>query len=265
MRLSVLTFNVYNHADFDQRLPLVLDALSAAAADIVCLQEVPPGQGRSREIAGALGYQHWADVEFTRPDDGWSEGLALLSRFSVLETEPLELRPEVLNCLRTRLDIPSGPLDVYNVHLHPRDSALRQREASTIVGRLQRAPEIPALVAGDFNAVPAGQTMAVLWPHLRSAFELAAGHHPGTTFPTPLRPLAGRAPGFSERREAPPTDDESQARAAIDYVLVRHNQFRALEARVIGASPAGDLWPSDHFGVFVRLELVASGAQPRSS
>jgi endonuclease/exonuclease/phosphatase family metal-dependent hydrolase len=82
---------------------------------------------------------------------------------------------------------------------------------------------------------------------------MANARHPETTFPTALRPLAGRQPGFSERREAPPSDDESQAKAAIDYVLVRPAQFRTVEARTIGAEAVDGVWASDHYGVLVRL------------
>jgi endonuclease/exonuclease/phosphatase family metal-dependent hydrolase len=72
-----------------------------------------------------------------------------------------------------------------------------------------------------------------------------------------LRPAAGRQPGFSERREAPPADDESHAKAAIDYILVRPPQIDALEARVIGADARRGAWASDHCGVFARLEVKA--------
>jgi endonuclease/exonuclease/phosphatase family metal-dependent hydrolase len=254
--ISVATFNIYNHEDFDQRLPAIIAVLEDAAADIVCLQEVPPRRGLPASLAEALGYRHYADTTFVRPDDGWSETLAILSRFALAEAEPIDLRPSVPNCLRARLDTPAGPVDVYNTHLHPRDSDLRQREVALILERMSREPEVRAILCGDFNAVPEGRTMALAWPHLRSAYELARGSHPDSTFPTPLRPVAGRTPRFSERREAPPADDESEAKAAIDYILVRPSQLQALEARVIGAEPVDGVWPSDHYGVLVRLATL---------
>jgi endonuclease/exonuclease/phosphatase family metal-dependent hydrolase len=256
VQLTIATFNIYKHEDFEQRLPLVLRTLRDAPADVVCLQEAPPGEGRAAAFAAELGYAHSTEVAFARPDDGWSEALAMLSKLPIAESEPIELRPGVANCLRVRLQGADGvAIDVYMTHLHPRDSGLRQREAALILEAMERAPETPAVLCGDFNAVPDGKTMAVLWPRLRSAYEMANGRHPETTFPTPLRPFAGRQAGFSERREAPPTEDESEAKAAIDYVLVRPSQFRALDARVIGEAIEGG-WPSDHYGVWVRLETV---------
>jgi endonuclease/exonuclease/phosphatase family metal-dependent hydrolase len=256
--LTVATFNIYKHEDFDARLPAILAVLRDVRAGVVCFQEVPPGRDMAAHIAREAGYEHVAESAFTRPDDGWSEALAVLSRFPIVATEPVDLRPGVRNCFRVRLEADGLPLDIYNTHLHPRDSELRQREAAVIMERLAREPEVRAVLCGDFNAVPEGGTMAVVWPHLRSAYEMANARHPETTFPTPLRPLAGRQPGFSERREAPPSDEESQAKAAIDYVLVRPSHFRPLEAAVIGAEPVEGVWPSDHFGVFARMAGVSS-------
>jgi endonuclease/exonuclease/phosphatase family metal-dependent hydrolase len=253
VQLTIVTFNIYNHEDFDERLPAILQTLDAARADVVCLQEVPPSGARTEAIARACGYANWAECVFVRPDDGWSEALAVLSRHRIIEQEPVDLRPGVPNCLRTVIDVAGGRVAVYNTHLHPRDSELRQREAALILDRMGHEAAVPAILCGDFNAVPAGRTMAVVWPQLRSAFEMAAGDHPETTFPTPLRPLAGRMPGFSERREAPATDDESEAKAAIDYVLVRPTQFHASEASVIGGAIDGH-WPSDHYGIRVVLD-----------
>jgi endonuclease/exonuclease/phosphatase family metal-dependent hydrolase len=251
--ISILTLNIYNHEDFDSRLAAIIETLRMHDADIVCLQEVPPGRGTTEAVAQAAGYGYWSECVFERPDDGWTEALAVMSRGRQSGSEPIELRPGALNCLRVALDVDRRRLDVYNTHLHPRDSELRQREASSIIEAVGREPSVPSAVCGDFNAVPEGKTMAVVWPHLRSAFEMANGRHPETTFPTPLRPLAGRRPGFSERREAPPTDDESEARAAIDYILVRPEQFRASRAVVIG-DRVGDVWPSDHYGLAAELE-----------
>jgi endonuclease/exonuclease/phosphatase family metal-dependent hydrolase len=253
VRLTVVTYNVYNHTDFERRLPAIVETLRRADADLACLQEVPPGSGMTDEIAAACGYEHSSECVFRRPDDGWSEALAVLSRFPVLEREPVELRPGVPNCFRLLLDGPGSEVSVYNTHLHPRDSELRQREAAIIMERMAREISTPAVLCGDFNAVPGGRTMSVVWSHLVSAFEHAQGRHPETTFPTPLRPPAERTPGFSERREAAPVDDEAEARAAIDYVLVRPGQFRAVEATVIGAQ-LDAVWPSDHYGLRVVLE-----------
>jgi len=254
MPVSCLTFNVYNHPDFDTRLPAIEAVIEAAGAAVACLQEVPTDPARARQLADGCGYPCWARTTFLRPEDGWSESLLTMTRLPLSESETIELRPGVPNCIRARVSVAGKPVDVYNLHLHPRDSELRQREIAVVLTRLALEPTVPALVCGDFNAVPEGKTMAPVWPILASAFDMATGRHPDTTFPTPLRPPSTRTPGFSERREAPPRDDESEAKAAIDYVLVRRRDFDALAARVVGVSPVEGVWPSDHYGLWVELE-----------
>jgi len=260
VELTVATFNIYNSPTFDDRLPLILRALREADADVVCLQEVPPGRDLSARIATELGYQAWTDVTFVRPDDGWSEALTVLSRFRITDREPLDLRPGVPNCLRAAIESPLGSIDFYNTHLHPRDSELRQREAAMIMKRMEASGSTPAVLCGDFNAVPAGRTLAVVAGALRSAYEVAHGRHPDTTFPTPLRTIDMRTPGFSARREGAPDADETAAKAAIDYILVRQGQFDVFAAGIIGDAATGDIsaWPSDHYGVWARLRLKAS-------
>jgi len=260
VELTVATYNIYNSPTFDDRFPLILRALRETDADVVCLQEVPPGRDLSARIAAELGYEAWTDVTFVRPDDGWSEALTVLSQFPISSREPLDLRPGVPNCLRAAIESPRGRIDVYNTHLHPRDSELRQREAAAIMRRMESFPATPSLLCGDFNAVPAGNTLAVVAGALRSAYEVAHARHPETTFPTPLRTIDMRTPGFSARREGAPDTDETAAKAAIDYILVRREQFDVLAAGIIGDAATDDVtrWPSDHYGVWARLRLKAS-------
>ena len=257
MELSLVTFNVYNNAPtFDRRLPLILDTLTRTDADVVALQEVPPGRGMTEALARDLSYAHWAEAVFVRPDDGWTETLAVLSRLPIRAREAVNLRPGVPNCLRVRLETRDGPFDLYNCHLHPRDSALRQQEVARILQRMDVEPDIAAILCGDFNAVPSGRTMALVFERLRSAYEMKHNHHPATTFPTPLRPDLLASAVVAERREAMPGDSSGEASTALDYVLTRPGEFGVRDAMQIGDEPAAadsTLWPSDHYGLLVRL------------
>ncbi len=256
VELAVLTYNIYNHADFDRRLPLIIEAIRGCNADLVALQEVPPGREFVPELARLTGFGHHAEATFVRPDDGWSETLAVLSRYAIAQSEGLDLRPGVSNCLRARIETPAGPVGVYDAHLHPRDSELRQREARIILDRIESEPAVPAVLCGDLNAVPTGKTLRLIFEKLRSAYELFHDLHPETTFPTPLRPDVLQSTTFGLRQEGQPRAPHAEARAALDYVLVRPSDFSVREARLVGDRPASHdaaLWPSDHYGVFVRL------------
>src|SRR3990172_1181902 len=257
MDLSLITFNVYNNAaTFDQRLPLILDTLRRADADVVALQEVPPGRGVTEALARDIDHAHWAEVTFVRPDDGWTEALAILSRLPISAREAVNLRQGVPNCLRVRIAAGEGDFDLYNCHLHPRDSGLRQQEAARILDHMDREPGLAAVLCGDFNAVPSGRTMELLFSRLRSAYEMKHNHHPATTFPTPLRADLIASTAFSARREARPEDSSGGVGAVLDYVLIRRGEFGVKDAITIGDEPAATdptLWPSDHYGLLVRL------------
>jgi endonuclease/exonuclease/phosphatase family metal-dependent hydrolase len=237
VEITVVTYNIYNEpVSFEPRYPLVLETLRATKADVVALQEVPTRQEVTRRLAGALGYADWAEVVFVRPDDGWTEGLAVLSRFPVLEQEDIDLRPGVPNCLRARLEAPEGPVDVFNAHFHPRDANLRASEISIVLDAVA-ASDAPVILCGDFNGLPEEFASLNGFSSLRAAYELVHGRYPESTFPTPYRKDA--------RRYGP-----------IDYILVRPDQLSASEARLIGDAPSKEdesLWPSDHYGVLARL------------
>jgi endonuclease/exonuclease/phosphatase family metal-dependent hydrolase len=103
----------------------------------------------------------------------------------------------------------------------------------------------PVVLAGDFNSAP-GQSS---YPRLTQAFHDAAADL-GT--PQALAVTCCQAGDLKN-----PT---SQAGERIDLVLTR-GAVRARSLQVIGADPAtdrtpGGLWPSDHFGVLAKLELV---------
>lgn len=240
--ISVVTYNVFNDSvSFEPRYPLIVEALRETKADIVALQEVPPRQEVTRRLASTLGYPDWAEVVFVRPDDGWTEGLAVLSRFPVLEQEDIDLRPGIPNCLRARIDAPGGPVDVFNAHFHHRDTALRANELRIVLDEVARG-DVPVVLCGDFNALPGEVASLDGFATLRSAYELVKGSHPENTYPTPYRKDTNRY-------------------GPIDYILVRPDQFSAMEARLVGEAPSKEdetLWPSDHFGVFARL-VTAEG------
>lgn len=236
MRLRFLTYNLLNDDTFEQRLPLIRDVLRATDADIVAVQELPPAGGFERGLS-YLGFPGGASTTFRRPDDGWTETLAVFSRYPVEHAEPIDLRPGVANCVRVRLATPLGAVDVFNLHLHPRESVLRRSEMEFVLLRANAYRAAPVVILGDFNAVASGQTLQPALRAFQSAFARSHGHDPGSTFPTPLR-----------------TDLEDVAGAALDHILFRPEEFRVVDAGLAGDALPGGKWPSDHWGVWADLE-----------
>lgn len=159
--LRVVTFNIWHDAgNWPLRLKLIVDALRAADADVIGLQEVLqdakknlPNQAET--IAAALGGYR---VEFmsTSPVGAANRyGNAILTRLPVVETDTIKLEP--LNDYRTalRVRVRSGErlVDVVNTHLahQPDAGPVRAQQINGLLGWLPR-DDVPVVLMGDFNA-----------------------------------------------------------------------------------------------------------------
>jgi endonuclease/exonuclease/phosphatase family metal-dependent hydrolase len=89
-------------------------------------------------------------------------------------------------------------------------------------------------------------------PRRRKRQSLAARRN-GSGVPLPAR----RRPGFTWDRGNGYQADSVIPDSRIDYILVglpRHGQGKVRSARVAGARPIKDVWPSDHFAVVADVQ-----------
>ena len=149
--LSVLTYNV----NFERENPATVEAIVAADADLVLLQETTPGwEAAIRARVGG----HYPHIEFRDhlPDGG----------MGVLARRPFVSSPTLVSpvgkfpawCLVA--ETPVGPIAVLHAHLHPpldenglftgyfTTTALRATELRSHLGCAATGPD---LVAGDLN------------------------------------------------------------------------------------------------------------------
>src|SRR5262245_33970716 len=134
-RLRAVTINFWGiEPPLDRRLALAEQQLHALAPDVIGMQEVRPLDGKAGRttadvLAGSLGMEavyevavKWADDQIWKGFPGGEEGLAILSRYPVLErrvTRLPEPRPtEARILLSARLDTPAGPIWFHTTHLH---------------------------------------------------------------------------------------------------------------------------------------------------
>lgn len=256
---SVLTLNLWNRSGpWDDRLKLIRAGLAALRPDIVTLQEVTRmedfGIDQAREVAGDDGYHvAWAQTPGT-----YLFGNAILSRFPIEATEVFPLPREGTDenrCLvLARVRTPWGSLPVASTHLNWRlhEGHVRVAQVRHVVERLTafaQGAELPAVLAGDFNAEPDSDEIRYLrgrtglggpCVYFNDCFA-TAGHGDGVTF-------ARRNAYAAEAREPD---------RRIDYVFVRGpDEFLRgvpVEAKVCFDTPTEGVWPSDHFGVFARI------------
>lgn len=151
--LTVVSYNV-NYGLAGNRDGL--HAMTDADSDVILLQEVTKDWRKGLE---SLKHRYPHQRYFFRADAG---GLAILSRHPIVHTEIIDNPVSWFPAQLAVVDSPIGPVQMLNVHLRPpfTDSGnivlgyfttpeIRQAEIQAFLAELR--PDVPAVVAGDFN------------------------------------------------------------------------------------------------------------------
>ena len=241
---DVVTFNLYHdRAAWPPRRPLVVEALRQLDPDVIVLQEVLQHDTlpiQAEDLAQALGYQAYF-ISIDPPGKVRRYGNAILTRDPVLARGWVPLRPlqDSRSAGWVRIEHAGKPVTVYATHLHHQDDdagrAMRREQLDDLLALVSRTSAgTPSIIAGDFNSAAGNPELSVLQPQFVEAFTAL---HPDDTHPT-LNPFYFK-------------DDHRR----IDHVYVQRNAWAPLEARIVlDREGAPGVWPSDHFGVFVRLQ-----------
>lgn len=204
----------------------VAEAIGAAGADIVVLQEVYPlfaERLAARPEVAALPHRE----TLARSDP---TGLAVWSRWPIIESDVVTLVD--LPMIRAVIDTPTGPLEVYAVHTsapYSADNVDRWDAQLRLLATIR--PDRPTVLAGDFNATTGHAQFRGL---LRQGWTDA--HRPkgcglGTTWPA-----RGRIPPLLR----------------LDHVLVDDR----IDVLGLELGPAGG---GDHRAVIATLRIAVSG------
>ncbi|NMO88935.1 hypothetical protein HH311_04015 [Actinomycetospora sp. TBRC 11914] len=271
MRLRVATWNLWwRHGDPERRRPAILAALRELDADVVALQEVWwHAEGSfADELAAELG-MHVA-LRPSRDPSSWSSALpgtdaygignAVLARGALGEPAVTTLpAPASEGPARMLLDVvvatPAGSCRVVTVHLTSTPaSALRCEQVRTVAAHVAAAPrtDLPPIVLGDFNAEAASDEMRLLEGLLTAPAE------PGLLLINTRRWAADPdAPTWDPRN--PHVAATGSPPVRIDHLLVGLGRgrvpVRVAHSAVFGDRPVDGVWPSDHAGVIVDLEV----------
>ncbi|WP_166398047.1 endonuclease/exonuclease/phosphatase family protein [Rubrobacter marinus] len=177
----VMTYNIHHGAGADGRLDLSRTAgvIRASGAEVVGLQEVDKHwssrsdfRDQARELADELG-MHFAyganlDLETARPDGPRRQyGTAILSQYPILDSENtlLPSPEEQRGVLEALINVRGVPLHVYDTHLEndsggKDESSTRAAQIAGVLERTQDDDGEPAVILGDFNAVPDEEEMS---------------------------------------------------------------------------------------------------------
>lgn len=251
--LDFLTLNIWHdQRDWPARLDVMLDALEAVDADVICLQEVLQHEelpNQAETLARRLGY-HVHFASWDPADSPRRYGNAVLTRTPILERGDRRLDPadDYRVVAHVRIAPGADTLDVYCTHLHHTQEGGEMRrtqilDALDFITRTRGGG--PVLFAGDFNAPVTAPEMAPVLERFGDAY--GALHAEAAEEVTTLNTALGHR--F----------------VRIDHVFHRSApgvEIVPVEAEVVldAPSPAG-VWPSDHFGVLVRFVLRPGGAE----
>lgn len=267
----VLTWNLWwRFGDWETRQPLLLDGVERAGADIVTVQECwqTSDEAQSTMLAEASGLSHvaWSPnrlshrwrTRLTNAPDDLVVGLAILSRWPIIDTVEIELppgsaRPGGRTALAAIIDHPRGRLPVITTHLeaHPARSAVRVEQLNAVAEMVRDVVDeigpgsLAPVVTGDMNAEPHSDEIR------RFSGLQTAPHIEDQSFQDAWHVAAAEGdPGWTWRKDNPHIE-AGNPNARIDYV------FTAMTGRVaavdlVGAGKDGK-WPSDHVGVVADL------------
>ncbi|MFE7624424.1 RNA repair domain-containing protein [Streptomyces sp. NPDC057509] len=259
--LTVLTWNtLWDRYDSDRidtarRRPLLTEALRAADADVIALQEVEPA------LLTLLLACDWIREGYTlatEPSghDVPDHGLLLLSRLPVSEAAVHTLGQHKA-VAAVVVETADGPVTVAVTHLssdHSPDGAARRDGELADLATGLAAVSGELVLVGDFNdGGDRPQTrlaMADAWTETHGPTDDTPTFDPSTNPLAAISSLSGRV-------------------SRLDRVLLRTDRLRARTAALWGEAPGpGGLYVSDHYGVRVELGAAsptARGEAARSS
>ncbi|WP_406093630.1 poly(A) polymerase [Streptomyces sp. NBC_01013] len=247
--LTVLTWNtLWDRYDSDRidtarRRPLLLDALRAADADVIALQEAEPAL---LDLLLACDWVRDGYVLATDPAgrDVADCGLLLLSRLPVSEAGLHPLGPHKAVAAAV-METAEGPVTVAVTHLssdHSPTGADRREAELTSLATVLAGIEGELLLVGDFNdGSDRPQTrlaMADAWSKVHGPADRTPTFDPSVNPLAAVSSLSGRV-------------------SRLDRVLLRTERLHARSAALTGDVPGPEgLYVSDHYGV--RVELCAA-------
>ncbi len=225
--LRVLTYNIHHGAGMDERLDLnrIADVIASVQPDLVSLQEVDRGVGRTHNLdqaanLGTLTGMYAAFGKARNYGDG-DYGVAILSRHRILDVANHPLPSGGGRETRTALEIEVyidgiGKVRFVATHLQHNSLPDRVAQMDTLNALFVQSNNQPVIIAGDLNESPQ----------------------------TPLMSKMNEQWLISGYEEMAPTFPANRPSVMIDYVLYRPlDHWRVVQTRVLDESVASDHRP----------------------
>jgi len=245
--LKILTYNVHSCVGTDRQLDprRIAEVIALSNADIIALQELDVGRKRTGGVdqAAIIAALLKMEVHFHPAlhfeEERYGDAILTAMPTRLVRAGPLPSVGETRGAIWVQVDVGGWALNVLNTHLGLH-SADRKRQIAALlspdwIGNVE-FQAAPAIVCGDFNAIPSSRAYKSLARLFRDA-QLVARAKPKPTFPS-------RFPLFR-----------------IDHVFV--SEELQIESAAIPLAPITRL-ASDHLPLEVSISLAEVPETPRA-
>lgn len=252
--LSLATYNIWFDAYFaEQRYRAIVDVLARKMPDVMVFQEVTP-TALTVLLGQAWVREHYLRAAVTGPVFG-NYGMLMLTRIPPRWVAYTRLPTRLgRGFLRAEFIVNDRPLVVTALHLESGKAGvqLRATQLGNVFRSLDRADN--AIVLGDFNMRDDEN------PRLDAAYtDLWPALHPddaGYTEDTSINLM--RLDSRNKQRQV-----------RFDRVLLKSDRWTGVDIELLGTEPISAehprVFPSDHFGVWSRLEACAPTPAPEQA
>jgi endonuclease/exonuclease/phosphatase family metal-dependent hydrolase len=247
VEVTVATLNLFNRmGDWERRAPLVIEQLKELMPDVIAFQEIDLMLDQGMSIATQINQRlterpHYRIKHAASPGKRVSYfGIGTMARLEFLEHEILDLMTFDRVAHRMVFQAGDRQFSFVNTHLHHPPEAIEERvqQIEYLLGWLDRDQrQLPCVIAGDFNSYTGERSVKIMKDRFRSSFEVANGHEPEKTWPTPVN------------------DWDKSPAGTLDYIYVSP-EFEVANAGLAFEKPSiadKNLYSSDHFGLYARL------------
>lgn len=265
----VATWNLWwRFGPWEARQAAIAGVLAAEQPDVIGLQEVwveENGINQASALAERLGL--YAAVGDLRFHNGLAFTNAVLSRWPIAESvsQPLpglDGGPSHRNVLGATVDAPFGRFVFASTHLDYRFDASATRQAQTAAvaefmaeRRNDPATGYPAVLVGDFNAIPTSDEIRILTGEKTPAVA-------GLVFTDAWSTAGDGSPGHTWHSANPYLTDATWPNRRLDYIFVSWPRTKpagtAIRCWTAGREPIDGVVASDHYAVVADLAVPAT-------